>query len=55
MNWFGPETTTFAPHCLWNRGYREMMNQMKAAGFNTIRLPYSDQLFAAGSTPGQAL
>jgi len=51
VNWFGFETTNFAPHGLWSRGYVEMMDQMKAEGFNTIRLPYSDELFDAGSTP----
>ena len=51
VNWFGLETHNFAPHGLWSRGYREMMNQMKAEGFNTIRLPYSDQLLAPASTP----
>ena len=28
-----------------------MLDQIKAQGYNTIRLPYSDQLFDAGSTP----
>jgi aryl-phospho-beta-D-glucosidase BglC (GH1 family) len=51
VNWFGFETTNFAPHGLWTRGYKEMMDQMKSLGFNTIRLPYSDQLFDAGSKP----
>ena len=51
VNWFGFETTNFAPHGLWTRGYQEMMDQMKSLGFNTIRLPYCDQLFDAGSTP----
>jgi len=51
VNWFGFETSNFAPHGLWARGYREMMDQMKSLGFNTIRLPYSDQLFDAASTP----
>ncbi len=51
VNWFGFETTNFAPHGLWSRGYVEMMDQMKAEGFNTIRLPYSDELFDAGSNP----
>ena len=51
VNWFGFETTNFAPHGLWSRGYVEMMDQMKAEGFNTIRLPFSDQLFDAASTP----
>jgi aryl-phospho-beta-D-glucosidase BglC (GH1 family) len=51
VNWFGLETTDFAPHGLWARNYKEMMDQMKQVGFNTIRLPYSNQLFDAGSTP----
>ena len=51
VNWFGMETRTFAPHGLWARNYRDMLDQMAQAGFNTIRLPYSNQLFDAGSTP----
>lgn len=51
VNWFGFETSNFAPHGLWTRGYKDMMDQMKSLGFNTIRLPYSDQLFDAGSVP----
>lgn len=51
VNWFGFETSNFAPHGLWTRGYKSMMDQMKQLGFNTIRLPYSDQMFDAGSTP----
>jgi aryl-phospho-beta-D-glucosidase BglC (GH1 family) len=51
VNWFGLETTNFAPHGLWARSYTDMMDQMKQLGFNTIRLPFSDQLFDPGSTP----
>ncbi len=51
VNWFGFESTNYAPHGLWARGYKDMMDQMKQLGFNTIRLPFSDQLFDAGSTP----
>lgn len=51
VNWFGFETTNYAPHGLWTRGYKEMMDQMKSLGFNTIRLPYSDQLFDSASVP----
>lgn len=51
VNWFGMEGTNFAPHGLWSRGYKEMMDQMKQTGFNTIRLPISNQLFDAGSLP----
>jgi endoglucanase len=51
VNWFGMESSNYAPHGLWTRGYKEMMDQMAQLGFNTIRLPFSDQLFDAGSTP----
>ena len=51
VNWFGMETNTFAPHGLWTRGLDEMLDQMIQAGFNTIRLPYCDQLFDPTSTP----
>ena len=51
VNWFGMETSNFAPHGLWSRGYKSMMDQMKQQGFNMIRLPFSNQLFDAGSTP----
>ena len=51
VNWFGMETTNYAPHGLWTASYKTMMQEMVKQGFNTIRLPFSDQLFAAGSTP----
>jgi endoglucanase len=51
VNWFGMETSTFAPQGLWARSLDDMLDQMVQAGFNTIRLPYSDQLFDPSSTP----
>src|SRR5689334_2985325 len=51
INWFGLETANYAPHGLWTRGYKEMLDQIKSLGYNTIRLPYANQLFDAGSTP----
>lgn len=51
INWFGMETGTYAPHGLWARGYRDLLDQIRSLGYNTVRLPYSSQLFDAGSTP----
>jgi endoglucanase len=51
VNWFGLETGSFAPHGLWARNLRDMLDQMVEAGFNTIRLPYSNQLFDPASKP----
>jgi endoglucanase len=51
VNWFGLETGTFAPHGLWTRNWSQMLDQMASSGFNTIRLPYSNQLFDPASKP----
>jgi endoglucanase len=51
VNWFGFETSTFAPDGLSVRNYKSMLDQMVASGFNTIRLPYSNALFQPGNTP----
>jgi aryl-phospho-beta-D-glucosidase BglC (GH1 family) len=51
VNWFGLETSSFAPHGLWLRGYKEMLDQIRSLGFNTIRLPFSNQLFDIESRP----
>src|SRR5262245_56995583 len=45
VSWAGFETQSFAPHGLNVRNYQDMLNQMAHLGFNTIRLPYSNQLF----------
>lgn len=51
INWFGFETANYAPHGLWTRDYRSMLDQIKATGYNTIRLPYSSQMFDPAATP----
>jgi endoglucanase len=51
VNWFGFETDAFAPHGLSVRNYDEMLAQMADLGFNTLRLPYSNQLFDPDSAP----
>jgi endoglucanase len=51
INWFGLETSNFAPHGLWARAYTDMLDQIKAQGYNTLRLPYTNQDFRSGSAP----
>jgi endoglucanase len=55
VNWFGLETDAYAPHGLWSRSWQSMLDQMVKAGFNTIRLPYTNQLFDKSSVPGKAI
>ena len=51
VNWFGFESSNFAPHGLWTRGYQDMMDQMVDLGFNTIRLPFSSEMLHTTAAP----
>jgi endoglucanase len=51
VNWFGFETSAFAPHGLEVRNWQNMLDQIVQTGFNTIRLPYCDNLFDPASKP----
>ncbi len=51
VNWFGFENNDLAPHGLWTRNYKEMMDQMADLGFNTIRLPFSNDTLHSTATP----
>lgn len=51
INWFGLETESFAPHGLWARNLDSILDQIQELGFNTIRLPYSNELFNPTSLP----
>jgi len=51
VNWFGFETNTFVVHGLQTRNYQYMLKQIKSLGYNTIRIPYSSQLFDRNSQP----
>jgi endoglucanase len=51
INWFGLETPNYTLHGLWSRNYRDVLNQVKSLGYNTLRLPFSNQLFDAASAP----
>ena len=51
INWFGLETESYAPHGLWARNWESILDQVVELGFNTIRLPYSNQLFDPSSQP----
>jgi endoglucanase len=51
VNWFGFETSDYVVHGLQVRSYKSILDQVKTLGYNTLRLPYSNQLFDAGSMP----
>mmetsp|Transcript_31381 Transcript_31381/g.45133 ORF Transcript_31381/g.45133 Transcript_31381/m.45133 type:complete len:1278 (-) Transcript_31381:297-4130(-) len=47
--WSGFESTSFIPLGLWARSYKTVISQMKQLGFNTIKLPFSNQMLRSGS------
>jgi endoglucanase len=51
VSWFGMETGTFAPHGLWSRNWRAMLDQIATLGFNTVRLPFSNDALVPGRMP----
>ncbi len=51
INWYGMETTRFAPDGLDQRNWMDMMDQMVELGFNTIRLPFSSEALAGETLP----
>jgi endoglucanase len=55
VNWFGFETGTFSPHGLWTRNWESMLDQIKASGYNTIRLPYANELFRQTAEPTEGI
>jgi aryl-phospho-beta-D-glucosidase BglC (GH1 family) len=49
VNWFGFETGNQVLHGLWTRDYHSMIDQVKSLGFNTLRIPFSNQMLASGA------
>src|SRR6266542_4589181 len=44
VNWYGFETTDQVVHGLWAKDHHAILNTIKSNGYNTIRLPYSNQM-----------
>jgi endoglucanase len=52
LNWFGMETDNKTFHGLWaSVTWRSMIDHMAALGYNTIRVPYSDDALKPGAMP----
>lgn len=55
VNWFGAETGVLAPHGLWERNYKDMLDQIVSLGYNTIRLPFSNELLDTNQQPPEGI
>ncbi len=51
VSWFGTETDTLVPHGLWARNWKDMLDEIVKLGFNSIRLPYSNEMLDPNLKP----
>ncbi|AZQ35546.1 endoglucanase [Streptomyces cyaneochromogenes] len=51
INWFGFETGNHVVHGLWARDYKSMLDQIESLGYNTLRVPFSDDILRTGTMP----
>jgi hypothetical protein len=58
VNWHGMDSTNLIPHGLWGQSnpanvftIERHLDEMKANGFNLIRLPFSSEIFNPGQKP----
>ena len=55
LAWWGLESTDFAPKGLWTRNWREMLDIIAALGYNTIRVPFSNDALVLGQPLGSTV
>lgn len=51
INWYGFETSSEAPNGLWSQDYRAIVDDIAKLGYNTIRLPWSNQMVEDNPVP----
>ena len=44
INWYGFETTDEVAHGLWSADYHAVVDDIRNLGYNTIRIPFSNQM-----------
>src|SRR3984957_8835915 len=51
INWYGFETPDEIAHGLWAQDYHAIINDIRNLGYNTIRIPFSNQLVETPIVP----
>jgi endoglucanase len=51
INWYGFETPDFVAHGLYSQDYTTIICEVKTLGYNTIRLPFSNQMWETDPIP----
>lgn len=51
INWYGFETANQVAHGLWSADYRAILDTIIQLGYNTVRLPFSNQMIRDNQVP----
>jgi endoglucanase len=51
VSWFGFETANYVVHGLWSRNMEDMLGEIADLGFNSIRVPFSNDVLKDGTKP----
>ena len=51
INWYGFETRGFVAHGLYSQDYTTIVNSIEQYGFNTIRIPFSNEVWEKDPVP----
>lgn len=51
INWYGFETPDYVAHGLWSYDITTILSLVKSYGYNTLRLPYSNQMWESNPVP----
>ena len=51
VNWYGFETRDKVAHGMWTKDYKFILDQVKLYGFNTVRIPFSSEMWETNPTP----
>jgi aryl-phospho-beta-D-glucosidase BglC (GH1 family) len=52
VNWYGFETSGAIANGMYSKDYRYILNEVKSYGYNTVRIPFSNQMWETNPTPG---
>lgn len=51
VNWYGFETRDKVAHGMWTKDYKYILTEVKQYGFNTVRIPFSNEMWESNPTP----
>jgi endoglucanase len=51
INWYGFETPDYVAHGLWSYDIPTILNLVKSYGYNTLRIPFSNQMWESDPVP----